>query len=87
MDLTHHPLTATPRPAISLMAAGELRDALAAIEEGKGPRAIAALMAIDPDSWNAIEDRLTAVVGSDLRQLLLATAENAERAREPKPII
>ncbi|UQI47875.1 hypothetical protein M1P56_27835 [Streptomyces sp. HU2014] len=60
---------------ISLMASGELRDALTAIEEGKGPAAVAALMAIDPASWQAIEHRLAAVIGTDLRTLLLRAAE------------
>ncbi|MCX4787666.1 hypothetical protein OG369_16175 [Streptomyces sp. NBC_01221] len=61
-------------PRVSMMAAGELRDALTAIEEGKGPAAIAALMAIDPTSWAAIQDRLAVVIGADLRALLLKTA-------------
>lgn len=65
---------------ISLMASGELRDALTAIEEGKGPAAIAALMAIDPASWQAIEHRLQAVIGTDLRALLLHTVESAAAA-------
>lgn len=65
------------QPHISLMASGELRDALTAIEEGKGPAAVAALMAIDPASWRAIEHRLAAIVGSDLRTLLLAAAERS----------
>lgn len=69
--------TTTP-PHISLMASGELRDALTAIEEGKGPTAVAALMAIDAESWRAIEHRLTALIGSDLRALLLAAAERTE---------
>jgi hypothetical protein len=65
------------------MAASELRDVLTAIEEGKGPAAIAALMAIDPVSWQAIEQRLTALVGSDLRELLLGAAADATVARKP----
>ncbi|MGW6456282.1 hypothetical protein ACWF94_10210 [Streptomyces sp. NPDC055078] len=69
--------TPAPHPHISLMAAGEIRDAFTAIEEGKGPAAIAALMAIDSHSWQAIEQRLTAIVGSDLRTLLLAAADNS----------
>lgn len=67
---------ATAPPRISLMAAGELRDALTAIEEGRGPAAVASLMAIDPASWQAIERRLVAVVGDDLRALLLSAAEH-----------
>ncbi|GHG60509.1 hypothetical protein [Streptomyces griseocarneus] len=66
--------TSSASQPISLMAAGELRDALTAIEEGKGPAAIAALMAIDSASWQAIEQRLTALVGADLRELLLKGA-------------
>ncbi|WP_255954608.1 hypothetical protein [Streptomyces odontomachi] len=65
------PNTTTPL-RISLMACGELRDALTAIEEGKTPAAVAALMAIDPASWQGIEKRLTAMVGNDLRALLVA---------------
>ncbi|MFE7131921.1 hypothetical protein ACFVIM_13760 [Streptomyces sp. NPDC057638] len=67
------------RPPISLMASAELRDALTAIEEGKTPAAIAALMAIDAESWQAIEQRLTALVGNDLRSVLLAAAEVGDR--------
>ncbi|UFQ16878.1 MULTISPECIES: hypothetical protein [Streptomyces] len=74
----HTPLAS---PHISLMASGELRDALTAIEEGKGATAIAALMAIDAESWRAIEHRLVTVIGSDLRELLLAVAERV--ADEP----
>jgi hypothetical protein len=65
-------------PRISLMASGELRDALAAIEDGRGPAAVASLMAIDPLSWHAIEQRLVAVIGTDLRELLLAAAAGSE---------
>ncbi|WP_405583948.1 hypothetical protein [Streptomyces sp. NBC_01190] len=56
-------------PRISLMAAGELRDLLTALERGQGPTAIAALMAIDAESWHAIEQRLAAI-GTDLRAAL-----------------
>lgn len=65
--------TQPPPPAISLMAVSELRDVLTALERGQGPTAIAALLAIDADSWQAIEQRL-GVVGGDLRTVLLATA-------------
>ncbi len=68
------PNVTTAPPRVSLMAAGELRDALAAIEDGKGPAAIAALMAIDPISWAAIQGRLADVIGADLRELLLKVA-------------
>lgn len=80
MNKTHK---ATVPPCISLMASGELRDALAAIEEGKGPAAIAALMATDSGSWQAIEHRLAAVVGTDLRALLLAAAGETDTAQRP----
>ncbi|MFC4034065.1 hypothetical protein ACFO3J_21675 [Streptomyces polygonati] len=63
-------------PPISLMAVAELRDILTALERGQGPTAIAALMAIDPRSWQAIEHRLAAV-GTDLRTALLTTAPGA----------
>ncbi|WP_327368683.1 hypothetical protein [Streptomyces sp. NBC_01217] len=76
------PSASTP-PHISLMAAGELRDALTAIEEGKGPAAVAALMAIDPVSWQAIEHRLAAVIGTDLRALLLGAATRTRPAPHP----
>ncbi|MGY1437150.1 hypothetical protein [Streptomyces reniochalinae] len=63
-----------PRAAgITLMAAGELRDALAAIERGDRPAAVAALMAIDPDSWQAIEHRLAALGGSVSALLTIPT--------------
>ncbi|MBC2877856.1 MULTISPECIES: hypothetical protein [Streptomyces] len=68
----------TTVPRISLMAAAELRDVLSALERGKGPVAIAALMAIDPESWQAIEHRLAAV-GGDLRALLDAAGEGDTR--------
>ncbi|MFE4536698.1 hypothetical protein ACFRKB_16745 [Streptomyces scopuliridis] len=73
---------ATVPPQISLMAAGELRDALEAISEGRGPAAVASLMAIDSASWQAIEQRLAVVVGSDLRTLLLASAGGTSAVRQ-----
>ncbi|QKW07382.1 hypothetical protein HUT18_14290 [Streptomyces sp. NA04227] len=72
-----------PLPGISLMAAAELRDALTAIEEGKAATAVAALLAIDPESWQVIEKRLVAVIGADLRQLLTAAVREPEAAAEP----
>ena len=54
---------------ITLMAAGELRDALAAYARGDVPAALDALMSIDPESWQAIEDRLAAL-GGTLPELL-----------------
>ncbi|WP_405728883.1 hypothetical protein OG607_27400 [Streptomyces sp. NBC_01537] len=60
-----------PHPAgrITLMAAGELRDALAAHQRGDTTAAIYGLMSIDADSWQAIEQRLAAL-GGTLAQLL-----------------
>ncbi|MCE7080713.1 hypothetical protein [Streptomyces sp. ST2-7A] len=49
---------------ITLMAAGELRDALTAHRAGDTAAAVAALMSIDPDSWAAIERRLAAMGGT-----------------------
>ncbi|MFF0744283.1 hypothetical protein ACFYVL_28185 [Streptomyces sp. NPDC004111] len=77
--------TATPPPRISLMASAELRDALTAVEEGKGATAVAALMSIDADSWQAIENRLVPLLGGDLRSLLLAAAERSNT--EPPAIV
>jgi hypothetical protein len=54
---------------ISLMAAGELRDALAAHRRGDTAAAVYGLMSIDPESWHAIEQRLAAL-GGTLAQLL-----------------
>ncbi|MET8981010.1 hypothetical protein ABZX85_35950 [Streptomyces sp. NPDC004539] len=65
------------QPRLSLMAVGELRDALTAIDEGKGPAAVAALLAIDPESWQAIERRLAALIGGDLRELLLSAGRDS----------
>lgn len=71
--MTHQPDTAPApapaRPRISLMALADLRDALTALELGQAPTAITALMAIDAESWRAVEQRLAAA-GGDLRTLL-----------------
>lgn len=56
---------------ITLTAAGDLRDALAALKRGDTPAAVYGLAAIDPESWHAIEDRLTTLGGS-LPELLVA---------------
>ncbi|MFE0137761.1 hypothetical protein ACFWY6_40320 [Streptomyces sp. NPDC059037] len=58
----------------TLMAAGELREALTAHARGDVPTAISALMSIDADSWQAIEQRLAALDGS-LPQLLDAVRQ------------
>ncbi|MFH8786308.1 hypothetical protein [Streptomyces roseoverticillatus] len=56
---------AQPGPAtITLMAAGHLRDALSAHARGDLPTAISALMSIDPESWQAIEHRLSLLGGT-----------------------
>ncbi|MCH6161559.1 hypothetical protein [Streptomyces marispadix] len=71
-------ITTTSAPAsssISLTAAGELRDALTALQRGNAPVAVSALMAIDSDSWAAMEARLAAV-GGDLREMLEAASDN-----------
>lgn len=49
---------------ISLMAAGELRDALAALRHGDKAAAAYALASIDPQSWQAIEHRLSTLGGT-----------------------
>lgn len=53
----------TTPPRISLMAAAEVRDILTALQLGQRPAAIAGLMAIDAESWAAIEHRLAALDG------------------------
>ena len=60
-----------PHPAgrITLMAAGELRDALAAHQRGDTTAALYGLMSIDAESWQAIETRLAAL-GGTLAELL-----------------
>ncbi|MWA10692.1 hypothetical protein [Streptomyces sp. BA2] len=64
--------------SISLMAAGEIRDALAAVARGDLPTVAHALMSIDPDSWRAVERRL-ATLGSSLPDLVRAAqGEQAE---------
>lgn len=50
--------------SISLMAAGEIRDALTAAARGDLPAAAHALMSIDAESWRAVEGRLAALGGS-----------------------
>ncbi|UUN27672.1 hypothetical protein [Streptomyces sp. FIT100] len=61
---------------ITLMAAGELRTALEATAQGDLPAAAAALMSIDPSSWQAIEHRLT-VLGGSLPELLATVRDGA----------
>lgn len=65
--------TAPGTRSISLMAAGELRDALTALEHGDRPAALAALMAIDDSSWHAIEHRLAALGGNVIALLYTPT--------------
>lgn len=45
-------------PAVRPLAAVHLREALQAAADGHAPAALAALMHIDPQSWQAIETRL-----------------------------
>ncbi|MEW2518764.1 hypothetical protein [Actinacidiphila alni] len=70
------PTLAAATPHLSLMAVGELRDVLTALELGQGPTAVAGLVAIDAESWQAIEQRLAAV-GGDLRAVLQAASVGA----------
>lgn len=55
--MCEQPTPSSPLP-VSLMAAAELRDALTALRLGRPDTALAALMAIDARSWQAIEQRL-----------------------------
>lgn len=61
----------------TLMAAGELREALQAHARGDVPTAVGALMSIDAASWQAIEHRL-AILGGSLPQLLNDVREEAQ---------
>jgi len=62
----------SPHPQrISLMAVGGLRDAFTALERGDRGTAVASLMAIDAESWQAIERRL-ATLGGSVADLLKA---------------
>jgi hypothetical protein len=59
------------------LAATHLREALEAATNGQGPKAIAALMAIDADSWVGLENRLN-ILGTNLAAVLAtATAAGA----------
>ncbi|MDK1473285.1 hypothetical protein QNO07_07590 [Streptomyces sp. 549] len=60
---------------ITLMAAGELRDALAALRHGDKAAAAHALASIDPTSWAAIEHRMAAL-GGNLAALINHTEES-----------
>ncbi|WP_049580233.1 hypothetical protein [Streptomyces sp. SBT349] len=59
----------TTHGRITLMAAGELRDAIDAHRRGDTAAAVHALMSIDPESWHAIEHRLN-ILGGTLTELL-----------------
>ncbi|MBW1597920.1 hypothetical protein [Streptomyces sp. JJ38] len=63
-----------PNDRITLMAAGELRDAMEALRRNDRPAAAHALMSIDPDSWHAIEHRLSTLDGT-LGELLAAPSD------------
>lgn len=65
---------------ITLMAAGNLREALEAHQRGDTPAAVAALMSIDPASWRAITDRLS-ILGGTLPELLAHLAPTADQPR------
>ncbi|MEU2628297.1 hypothetical protein [Kitasatospora sp. NPDC007106] len=60
-------------PVIRPLAAVHLREALTAAADGHAPEALAALMHIDNESWQAITGRLAAL-GTDLLDVLATTA-------------
>ncbi|MFG2903949.1 hypothetical protein ACIQOW_07555 [Kitasatospora sp. NPDC091335] len=62
-----------PPHTIRPLAATHLREALQAAADREPATALAALMHIDPDSWQAIEHRLAAL-GTDLLDVLAHTA-------------
>ena len=61
---------------ITLTAAGDLRDAITAHQRGDTAAAIYGLLAIDPQSWQAIQDRL-ATLGATLPELLTTRTETS----------
>ncbi|MFF4821228.1 hypothetical protein ACFY2K_42370 [Kitasatospora sp. NPDC001309] len=67
----------TPAP-IRPLAAVHLREALQAAANREPATALAALMHIDPQSWQAIEHRLAAL-GTDLLDVLAHTAQGGTR--------
>jgi hypothetical protein len=60
------------------LAAAHLRDALTAATEHRLPEVIGALMAIDPESWAAIADRL-GVLGTSVPALIARATESTPR--------
>lgn len=66
--------------SVSLMAAGQFRDALAAAERGDYVDAAASLVAIDADSWRAIERRLAGLGGTIPHLLAKLSAPTEEGA-------
>ncbi|MEU3494483.1 hypothetical protein ABZ747_13465 [Kitasatospora cineracea] len=64
-------------PAIRPLAAAHLRDALTAAADHQPAAALAALMNIDPTSWDAIQHRAHQL-GLSLLDLLALAARNGE---------
>ncbi|WP_033222229.1 hypothetical protein [Kitasatospora phosalacinea] len=62
----------TVLPVIRPLAAAHLREALTAAADGQAPAALAALMHIDNESWQAIERRLNSLGTNLLDALALA---------------
>lgn len=73
--------------AVSMSAVGHFREALEAMQHGDRVTVASALMAIDPQSWQAIEARL-AILGTTLPAFLaeLAPRGNDESRRQASPI-
>ncbi|KIQ61998.1 hypothetical protein TR51_22585 [Kitasatospora griseola] len=65
--------TATAPAVIRPLAAAHLRDALTAAATGDPAASLAALMNIDPDSWQAIQHR-TAQLGTSVLDLIAHAA-------------
>ncbi|MEW1907230.1 hypothetical protein AB0442_02080 [Kitasatospora sp. NPDC085895] len=63
------------QPVIRPLAAVHLREALTAAADHQPAAALAALMHIDHDSWQAITHRL-ALLGTDLLDVLATTTAN-----------
>ena len=64
-----------PAPAIRPLAAVHLREALTAAADRDPAAALAALMHIDNESWQAINDRLT-LLGTSVLDALATCAAN-----------
>ena len=66
-------------PTLRPLAAVHLREALTAAADGQAPAALAALMHIDAESWQAMETRLASLGTTVLDALALAARTGGTR--------